>query len=155
MTNDSSVQDNRWPVPKFYFSVQFGPQSNTIPFLEISGLDIETQIIEYRHGNSKTFSTVKMPGIAKPTNVTLKKGAVAKDNSFFEWYESVRMNTIKRDTVIIRLLDEGGSPVMTWTLTNAFPTKISILDLKSDSNEVAIETLELAHEGITIANARK
>ena len=63
------------------------------------------------------------------------------------------MNTIKRETVVIKLLDESGSPTMTWTLTNAWPTKITGTDLKSEANEVAVETLELAHEGLTIANS--
>ena len=93
-----------------------------------------------------------MPGIAKTGNVTLKKGVFVKDNDFFKWYDDIKMNTIKRETVTIQLLDEGGKSTMTWTLINAWPTKISSPDLKSDANEVAIETLELAHEGITIAN---
>ncbi len=63
------------------------------------------------------------------------------------------MNTIKRETVVIKLLDETGAPTMTWTLTNAWPTKITGTDLKSEANEVAVETLELAHEGLTIANS--
>jgi len=62
------------------------------------------------------------------------------------------MNTIKRETVVIQLLDESAKPTMTWTLTNAWPTKITGTDLKSDANEVAVESLELAHEGLTIAN---
>lgn len=152
MTADGSTQDNVWPLPKFYFTVKFGSQDNTISFQEISGLETETQQIEYRHGDSKTFSTIKMPGIAKTGNVTLKKGLFAKDNNFFKWYDAIKMNTINRETVTIQLLDESGEPTMTWTLLNAWPTKISSPDLISDANEVAIETLELAHEGITITN---
>ena len=62
------------------------------------------------------------------------------------------MNTIKRVTIEIKLLDERGKPVMSWTLKNAFPTKIVCADLKSDGNEIAVETLELAHEGFVISN---
>ncbi len=62
------------------------------------------------------------------------------------------MNTVKRETVTIQLLDETGSPTMTWTLANAWPTKITGTDMKSDGNEVAVEMLELAHEGFTIRN---
>lgn len=61
------------------------------------------------------------------------------------------MNTIKRTTVVIKLFDESGTPTMTWTLNNAWPTKITGTDLKSDGNEAAIETLELAYETLTIA----
>ena len=71
-----------WPLPKFHFSVDIGDQKN-LAFQEVSGLDTETQIIEYRAGNSKDFSTVKMPGIKKVGNVTLKKGIFVKDNKFW------------------------------------------------------------------------
>ncbi|WP_394749662.1 phage tail protein [Spongiimicrobium salis] len=152
MAEDGSAQGAVWPLPKFYFTVNLGSQDNTASFQEVSGLDTETQIIEYRHGDSKTFSPIKMPGIAKVGNVTLKKGIFVKDNNFWKWYDAIKMNTIKRETVVIQLLDQTGAPTMTWTLTNAWPTKITGTDLKSDGNEVAVETLELAHEGLTIAN---
>ncbi|GAB7215208.1 phage tail protein [Dickeya oryzae] len=61
------------------------------------------------------------------------------------------MNTIARTAVTINLLDESGSPAMTWKLKNAWPTKISGTDLKSDGNEVAVETIELAHEGLEVS----
>lgn len=152
MADDGSAQGAIWPLPKFYFKVNLGSQDSTASFQEVSGLETETQVIEYRHGDSKTFGTIKMPGIAKVGNVTLKKGIFVKDNNFWKWYDAIKMNTIKRETVVIQLLDQTGAPTMTWTLTNAWPTKITGTDLKSDGNEVAVETLELAHEGLTIAN---
>lgn len=88
----------------------------------------------------------------KTGNITMKKGVFAKDHQFWDWYNQIKMNTIKRETVTIQLLDEQGSPVMTWTLQNAWPTKITSTDVKSDGNEVAIETIEIAHEGLTIQN---
>ena len=144
-------QDNVWPLPKFYFQVKLGDKE--VPFQEVSGLDIEAQIIEYRHGNSKAFSTIKMPGIKKTGNVTLKKGVFVKDNGFWDWFNKIKMNTIERQTVVISLLDEAGKPTMVWTLNNAWPTKITGTDMKSDGNEVAVETIEVAHEGLTIANS--
>jgi len=146
------ARDTIWPLPKFYFKVSLGSQDSTVSFQEVTGLEKETQIIEYRHGDSKVFSAIKMPGISKFGNVTLKKGIFTKDNNFFKWYSAIKMNTIRRENVTIQLLDEQGSPAMTWTLTNAWPTKITGTDLKSDANEVAVESMELAHEGITIAN---
>jgi len=146
------AQNNIWPLPKFYFSVDIDTQKN-LAFQEVSGLETETQAIEYRASNSKQFSTIKMPGIAKFGNVTLKKGIFVKDNNFWAWYSQIKMNTIKRITVVIKLLDESGNPTMTWTLQNAWPTKIQGTDLKSDGNEVAIETIEIVHEGIVIANS--
>ncbi|MGB6034933.1 MAG: phage tail protein [Cryomorphaceae bacterium] len=144
------VQDNKWPLPKFFFFVQFGLHRKPVLFQEVSGLETEGDAIEYRHGGSPVFSTVKMPGLSKSGNVTLKKGVFKKDNNFMEWYDAIKMNTVKRETVTIQLSDEQGNPTMTWKLLNAWPMKISALDFLSD--EVAIETLELAHEGFTIAN---
>ncbi len=145
------AQNNIWPLPKFYFSVTI--DGKEYPFQEVSGLETETQVLEYRHGNSPQFSTIKMPSIAKVGNVTLKKGVFVKDNNYWNWYSQIKMNTIKRVTVIIKLLDEKGKPTMSWTLQNAFPTKITSTDLKSDGNEIAVETLEIAHEGLVIANS--
>jgi len=146
------AQDAVWPLPKFYFKVTLGSQDNTTSFQEVSGLDTETQPIEYRHGDNKLFSTIKMPGISKSGNVTLKKGIFVNDNNFWKWYDAIKMNLIKRETVVIELLDETGGTTMSWTLSNAWPTKITGTDMKSDANEVAVETIELAHEGLTIAN---
>ena len=152
MADDGSAQSTSlWPLPKFYFKVTW--DGNDMSFQEVSGLETETQIIEYRHGDSPVFSNIKMPGIAKVGNVTMKKGVFVSDNKFWDWYSQIKMNTIKRLPVVISLCDETGAPKMTWTLSNCWPTKITGTDLKSDANEVAIETIEIVHEGITIATA--
>ncbi len=152
MADDGSAQSTTvWPLPKFYFQVKW--DSEVMSFQEISGLDIEAQPIEYRHGDSPEFSTISMPGIKKSSNVTMKKGVFKSDNKFWDWFKQIKMNTVKRVPVTISLLDEAGAPTMVWTLANAWPTKISGTDMKADGNEVAIETIEIAHEGITIDNA--
>ncbi len=143
------AQDNVWPLPKFYFTVEIATLSGAT-FQEVSGLEVEAQVIEYRHGNSKAFSTIKMPGIKKYSDVTLKKGIFVNDNKFYDWFNKIEMNIIERQPVTISLLDEKGDPKMIWKLTNAWPTKITGTDLKSDGNEVAVETLVLAHEGLII-----
>jgi len=151
MADDGSAQSTSiWPMAKFYFSVKW--DSTEIAFQEVSGLDAETQIVEYRHGNSNVFSTVKMPGIAKNGNITMKKGVFKSDNAYWDWYNQIKLNTIKRIPITISLLDETGAPTMTWKVKNAWPTKITGTDLKSDGNEVAVESIEIAHEGLTIEN---
>ncbi len=150
--DDGSTQENNWPLPKFYFLVSWESLSQPVTFQEVSGLDTEAQAIEYRHGDSDQFSVNHMPGIVKTGNVTIKKGMFVDDNTFRDWHNKIMMNTIHKENVMIQLLDESGNPTMTWTLSNAWPTKITGTDLKSDGNEVAVETIELAHEGLTILN---
>jgi phage tail-like protein len=118
-------------------------------FQEVTGLSSETQVIEYRGGSSPVYSTVKMPGIQKFSNITLKKGIFKGDKALWEKYGGIKMNTYKRSTIVISLLDESQGIAMSWTLKNAFPSKITVTDMKSDANEVAVETMELAHEGLT------
>lgn len=151
MADDGSAQStNLWPLPKFYFQVKW--DSEEMQFQEVSGLQVEMEELKYRAGNSKSFGVMKMPGMMKVGNVTMKKGVYKGDNKFWKWFEEIKMNTIKRKPVTISLLDETGAPTMVWTLLNAFPIKITSTDLKSEGNEVAIETIEIAHEGLTIAN---
>jgi len=70
----------------------------------------------------------------------------------WEWRAAISTNTVKRRVVIIRLLDEENKVTMQWMLNNAWPTKVTSTDLKSDGNEVAIDTLEIVHEQLTISN---
>ena len=151
MADAGDKQGATWPLPKFYFSVNLGDPGQ-IPFQEVSGLDTEAESITYRAGDNKAFNVIKMPGLIKSGNVTLKKGIFVNDNRFWSWFENIKMNTIKRQAVVISLLDETGKPTMVWKLANAWPTKITGTDMKSDGNEVAVETLELAHEKLTIEN---
>lgn len=152
MDDDGSTEGATWPMPKFRFEVDLGTEITEVAFQEVSGMDVENQIIEYRKSNSPEFSTEKMPGIVKYGNVTMKRGVFVNDNTFWDWHAQITMNTIERRTVLIKLLDENGDVTMQWQLDNAWPTKISSTDLKSDGNEVAVDTIEIAHEKLTISN---
>jgi hypothetical protein len=79
-----SDENDLWPISKFYFKVILGSQHYTASFQEISGLDTETQPIEYRHDDSKHFSTISTPGIVKTGRVTLKKGIFVNANIFWD-----------------------------------------------------------------------
>ena len=152
MAEDGSTQHaSVWPMPKFHFQVKWGDQE--MSFQEVTGLDAQSEEIKYRVGNSKVYSVVKMPGLIKYSNVTMKKGIFKGDNKFWEWFNQIKQNTIKRIDITISLLDEADAPAMTWTLKNAWPTKISGYELKAEGNEVAVESIEIVHEGMTIANS--
>lgn len=152
MADDGSTQSTTvWPLPKFLFEVKWGDQ--VMHFQEVSGLDVESKSLEYRHGNSQQFSVVKMPGLKKFSDVTMKKGVFRGVRNFWDWFNEIKMNPIKRKPVSISLLDESGGPTIVWTLANAWPTKMTGTDLKATSNEVAVETIVISHEGIAITNA--
>ena len=138
-----------YPLPKFHFEVDWG--GTKIGFTEVTGLDKQAEVIEYREGNSRTFSKIKMPGLQKYSNITLKRGTFQGQTDFYDWLKEVDNlgNVIRRD-ITIKLLDEKHEPVFTWKALQAFPTKVQASDLKADGNEVAIETLELAHEGLSL-----
>jgi phage tail-like protein len=151
MADDGSASATTvWPLPKFYFEVTW--DATVMQFQEVSGLDMEQAPIEYRHGNSPPFSVVKMPGLRKYGDITMKKGVFKSDDphKLWDWFKEIKMNTVQRKPVTIRLLDQAGAPTMVWTLANAWPSKISGTDLKSTGNEVAVETIVLVHEGLTI-----
>src|SRR3954468_6310100 len=133
-----------YPRPAFHFQVTLG--SEKVEFSEVSGLTQEVQLIEYRNGASPDYSTVKMPGLHKYNNITLKKGVMDNDNKFFEWLNTVKLNTITRKDIVISLLNEEHKPVMTWSATQAWPVKVEGPSLKANGNEVAVESIELAHE---------
>lgn len=139
-----------YPIVKFHFQVEWG--GTKIGFTEISGLDVETEVVEYRDGSSPEYSKIKMPGMQKFSNITLKRGTFASDNEFYAWWNTVKLNTIERRDITISLLNEEHEPVVTWKVKNAWPIKIQSTDLKADGNEVAIESMEIAHEGLTIQN---
>jgi len=152
MADDGSAQSTTmWPLPKFRFEVKW--DSVVMSFQEVSGLDVEAQPIEYHHGGSPAFSIIKMPGMKKYGDVTLKKGVFKSDNKSWDWFNDIKMNTIERKPVTISLLDEDGAATMVWTLANAWPTKVTGTDLNSQGNEVAVEIMVISHEGLTIANA--
>lgn len=152
MADNGSAQSEStqaWPLPSFYFSVTAGDQQ-IISCSEVSGLDAEFEEITYRAGDSKSFTKLKMPGLRKSSDVTLKKGMFKGDSKMWDWLNSTKMNTIKRETVTISLLDEAGSPVQTWEVANAWPKKLTVEGFKSDATTAAIETLVLANEGVTV-----
>jgi phage tail-like protein len=152
MAFDGSKEGSTWPMPKFRFEVDLGTEMKGIAFQEVSGMESEVQDIEYRGSNSKVFSTIKMPGIKKYGNVIMKRGVFVKDNNFYKWFYEIKMNTVERRTVFIKLLDEEGKITRQWKLKNAWPTKITGTDLKSNANQVGVDTLEIAHEKLIVMN---
>ena len=136
---------------QFYFQVAL--TDCVIAFQEVSGLVEETQVIEYKTGNSPIFSTVKMPGVRKYGNITFKKGMVVKGSKLNPIMEAIQKNQFERKSITISLLDQKGHITMHWILLNAFPVKISLQEIEPDSPApmFTVSVMEIAHEGIEIA----
>lgn len=148
------------PLTKMNFIVT--AESAIAAFTEVSGVEASVDVIEFRQGNSNSLAPIKLPGLVKHGNVTLKFGCTL-NNAFMEWATACVSETRKDDNireVKIELVDiskEAPTTVATtvsgscvWTLKNAWVTKYSAPDLNSTANEVAIESVELAYEELTI-----
>lgn len=139
-----------YPLPVFHFTVEWG--GKRVGFSEVAGLTQENQAIEYRDGSFPEYSSIKMPGLRKFSNITLKRGVVKSDNDFFKWLSTIKLNKAERRNIIISLLNEEHQPVMVWKVLNAFPVKLEGPQLKASGNEVSIESIEIAHEGLEVQN---
>ncbi|HUP32194.1 MAG TPA: phage tail protein, partial [Gaiellaceae bacterium] len=118
-------------------------------FSEVDLPSGEIEVIEYREGSDKSSAARKLPGLAKYGNVALKRGITGR-TELFDWWKSVRDGSPARRNVSITLLDEARNPVQRWVLRDAWPAKLDHGRLEGLGNEVAIETLELAHEGFEL-----
>jgi|SRR5438094_1365066 len=116
-------------------------------FSEVTGLNAESNVIEYREG-ADGLNARKLPGLIKYGNVTLKRG-VTNDPELFTLFKQVIDGDITRDdSMSIVLLNEQRNEAVRWNLRSAWPSKWMGPDMKANANEVAIESLEIAHEGV-------
>jgi phage tail-like protein len=136
------------PYLNFNFLVDLG-LGDEMGFSEVEVPSGEIEVIEYREGGDRVNSARKLPGLTKYPNVTLKRGITGRTD-LFEWWKSVRDGQAQRRNVTITLLDEQRQAVLRWHLRDAFPVKLEGPTLNATGNEVAIETLELAHEGLEL-----
>ncbi len=137
-----------YPLPKYSFLVKWNDKQ--IGFTEVSGLNFEIEAIEYRVGDSPEHASTKMPGRPKYGNLTMKRGTFANQTDYYDWMNEIQLNEAPRQDITISLLDASGNPAVTWKAMGAFPVKIEPTDFKSDANEVAIESIELAIEKLEI-----
>ncbi|KQX56737.1 phage tail-like protein [Paenibacillus sp. V4I3] len=138
--------ERRDPYRNFRFRIEVeGIQQ--AGFSEISGFDASLSVIEYREGN-ETITPRKLPGLAKYGNISLKWG-VTDSMDMYNWMSESIQGKVSRKTVTIIAINEEGADVATWQVIEAWPSKYSAPSFKGTGNEIAIESLELAHEGMT------
>ncbi|HVG40947.1 MAG TPA: phage tail protein [Chitinophagaceae bacterium] len=135
-----------YPIPAYHFRVDWGSQQ--YEFSEVIGLSMEVAVIEHRDGSSASNIISKLPGLVKYSNIILKRPLIKGDTEFFDWIKMVHQNAGFRRNVTITLLNEENVPVVIWKVRNAWPCKYIGGSLNATSNEVAMETIELTHEGL-------
>jgi phage tail-like protein len=118
-------------------------------FSEVSGLTTDTNIVEYREGHEQPGTTRKLPGLMKYNNIVLKRGW-SKERSLWEWRRKVIDGKTQRASGAIVLLDEGRNEALRWNFREGWPSKWEGPALNAKTSEVAIETLEIAHEGLVL-----
>jgi phage tail-like protein len=118
-------------------------------FSEASGLTTDTNVIEYREGSEQQGTPRKLPGLIKYGNIVLKRGWT-KDKSLWEWRKKVIDGKTSRAAGSIVLLDEARNEALRWNFREGWPSKWEGPALNAKTSEVAVETLEIAHEGLEL-----
>ncbi len=118
-------------------------------FSEVGGLTADGDSVDYREGTDMQPNVRKLSGLRKFVNLTLKRG-YTQDRSLWQWYVNVMNGVDDRRNVTIVLLNERRQAVLRWHAENAWINKIEGPSLKASSNDVAMESLELVHEGLTL-----
>ncbi len=139
---------DRDPYGAFNFLVEIEGDS-VAGFTEVSGLEYEVEPIEYRTGNAADASVRKIPGLRKYGNITLKRG-VTGDAAFWDWILQPLHGPIEKKTGRITLLDENREPAASWEFRSGWPCRYVGPHLVAGKSEVAIETIEICHEGLRL-----
>jgi phage tail-like protein len=133
------------PNYRFYVMIEGIPKA---VFTEASGLQIETEILEYAEGGNNSF-VHRLPGRTKFSNLTLKRG-MTSTNEFFRWYVQIMHGKNERRNLAVVMYDPKGEEILRWNFINAYPVKWVGPQLSAGGNAIAVETLEIAHEGLSI-----
>lgn len=140
----------KYPLPVYYYDVKID-DLDPIAFKEVSGLTIGYEDpITYKDGLSHKEGAKHMPGQRSAVDITMKKGIVRGDNKLFDWISKINLNTVVKKDILVSLMDESDSPVVSWKIMNAFPKKMEAPTFDATSNDVAIESLDFRADSLTI-----
>jgi phage tail-like protein len=135
------------PISSARFYVFFNKEAKAV-FTEVSGLEVQVEVQEYKEGGKNDF-VHQFPGRAKVGHLTLKRG-LSCSNDFLLWQLQIASGNIQRRNVSLAIFSVKGEEIMRWNFDKAYPVKWSGPAFNSTTEAVAIETLELAHEGLSI-----
>jgi phage tail-like protein len=119
-------------------------------FSEVSGIEIQTEVQEYREGGVNEFVHKRAGPTKYPSNLILKKG-ITDVRTLWIWYWDVMQGIVERKNVSVLLLDTEGAEQLRWNFEQAYPVRWVGPSLRGTASEVAVETLELAHNGLARA----
>lgn len=137
------IQD---PLPSFRFLLELDGIARAA-FQEVTGFDSQVDVKEYREGGENT-TVRKLPGLTKYSNIQLKWGMIQDETELQDWHQNAVRGEIERKNGSIVLLGRTGEEAARWNFVRAWPTKWDGPDLNAEGNDIAVETLELVHEGI-------
>ena len=140
----------RDPYTAFKFRVTINSQvgePQTAFFKSVDGLSAETEVVDYQEGGV-TAPIRKLAGATRYANIRLTRPFTG-DRSLFNWHATIQKPNPIRVDGRITLLDRQGNPIATWKFVNGVPVKWTGPELDASTNEVALETIEIAHEGLT------
>ena len=147
---DSTI---RYPYRTFRYTVEIDGIARG-GFSEVSGFDLNVDVVEYREGDDLRNTPRKLPGLTKYGNITFKWGVVG-DMEMLDWLYTVASSDqapptgVERKNITVTLIDDTGADGPQWTIINAWPVRYSIPDLNALGSEVAIESIEICHAGLT------
>ncbi len=143
-----------YPLPVWNYKVEIG--SDTVAFSEVSGLDIAYETTTYKESPTTSGTpgprVMHMPAQGTPANITMRKGLVRVRSvaALYSWISATHINQVEKKDVFVRLCDENGDAVISWKVTNAFPTRLEAPTFDANSTDVAIESMELMGDGVEI-----
>jgi len=137
-----------YPYKSYRFKVEIGGVM-VAGFNEVSGFDATFDVVEYREGDAADNTPRKQPGLVKYSNITFKRGVIDAVE-FFTWIDEIDKGQItqERKTVTVQLFNDEDTVVAAWQILRAWPCKYTGPELKGLSSEVAMESIEFAHEGL-------
>jgi phage tail-like protein len=136
------------PFRSFNFRVEIEGMP-VMAFSEVSGLTADGDAVDYREGTDRSNVVRKLTGLRKFTMLVFKRGVIP-DNSHWQWYASIANGQDDRRNGSVVLMNEAHRDVMRWNFENAWINKIEGPAMNATGNQVAIETMELVHEGLTM-----
>ncbi|AXT52361.1 phage tail protein [Aquimarina sp. BL5] len=146
-----------YPLVTYNYRVDINGES--ISFSEVSGLELSFETHTYKEsfaaGGKVGPNIMYMPGQIQPVNISMKKGLVKGKSIpiFYDWINSTQLNQIDKRDIVVHLLDETGSTMVSWKVIDAFPTKLTAPSFDASSNDVAIESMDLMAFRVTMEEA--